>query len=120
MIELAELRKQSNPGDGAALFSAEGLALLRAAMQPPHPWNDEKIDSSPTLRLALRRICSEGRQSDARPEQFLVALKSVLQSAPAMRRLAPGPERDDYVARIVSLCIKEYYRDVEVLNVATL
>src|SRR5947209_8028918 len=119
MIELGELRKQPNVGAGTTPFSAEGLALLRASLQPPQPWSGEKIESSPTLREALRRICSEARQSDARPEQFLVALKSVLQSAPAMRRLAPGPERDDYVARLVSLCIKEYYRDAEILNGAT-
>jgi hypothetical protein len=30
---------------------------------------------------------------------------------PALQRLTPGPDRDDFVARLVSLCINEYYGD---------
>ena len=116
MMELLKLRTETNAADGSAVFSADGLALLRAALQPPHLWCDDRIEASPTLRVALRRICSDAKSSNARPERFLVAFKSALQSAPAMRGLARGPERDDYLARVVSLCIDEYYRDTKSRN----
>jgi hypothetical protein len=119
MIEVGQLRSETNLAEGAAVFSAEGLALLRAALQPQWQWNDEKLESSPTLRMALRRICWDAKSSNARPERFLVAFKNALQSAPALRRLARGPERDEYIARIVSLCIGEYYRDTTPEEVAT-
>jgi len=111
MTEMGSLRMGARSADDEAVFSAEGLALLRAALQPQWRWDDEKVESSPTVRVALGRICSDARISNARPEQFLIAFKRALHSAPALRRLAPGPERDEYIARIVSLCIHEYYRE---------
>ena len=111
MIEVGQLRYEPSAPEGTAVFSAEGLALLRAALQTQWRWSAETIETSPTLRVALQRICSDAKQGSAPPERFLVAFKSVLQGAPALRRLPAGPERDEYVARIVSICIEEYYRD---------
>ena len=111
MMEMASLRMGASSAEDGVVFSAEGLVLLRAALQSQSRWSDEKVESSPTLRVALRRICSDAKNSNARPEQFLIAFKRALQSAPTLRRLAPGPERDEYTARIVSLCIHEYYRE---------
>jgi hypothetical protein len=120
MIEMDRFRAGATSPENVAVFSAEGLALLRAALQPQWRWSDESLESSPTLRVALRRICNDAKDGKARPEQFLIAFKNALQSAPALRRVTPGPERDEYVARIVSMCIDEYYRDATEHNVATL
>lgn len=114
------LSTEVNATEHGAVFSVEGLALLRAALQPQWQWDDEKLESSPSLRIALRRICSDAKSRNAKPERFLIAFKNALQSAPALRRLPRGPERDAYVARIVSLCIGEYYRDPTAENLATL
>jgi hypothetical protein len=92
----------------APRLTDEGFAVLRSAL--------EKHIASPSpntrsgLRHAIERICLDARRSDWPPESILVALKRALEAIPAVARLARGPERDEFVAPLVSLCIAEYYR----------
>lgn len=89
------------------VLSSEGAAALYAALENRRTTHD--LASSPTARDAVRRICDEAKREHWPPESFLIALKTALAAAPAVRRLPRGPERDEFVGRVVSLCIEEYY-----------
>ncbi|HKW46959.1 MAG TPA: hypothetical protein VJN70_05920 [Gemmatimonadaceae bacterium] len=90
-----------------ARLSEEGLAALRKALDTTLADGDPV--SSPALKHAVQRICIDARRSDLPPERLLVAFKTAMHTLPAVQRLTRGPDRDDFVRRLVSLCIDEYY-----------
>lgn len=61
------------------------------------------------LRCALRRFCDAAQCQQLRPEQVLVALKSMLRAVPEIRNTRKRDSRDDLIARAVTMCIEEYY-----------
>jgi hypothetical protein len=44
------------------------------------------------------------------PEDFLIAFKLALVDAANELGIKPGPERDELLARLVTVCIEELYR----------
>ena len=61
-------------------------------------------------RLILRQICSAPERRVFEPEDFLIAFKLALADAANDVGIPPGPERNDYLSRLVSACIEEFYR----------
>jgi len=45
------------------------------------------------------------------PEDFLIAFKLALSNAANEAGLAPGPERNELLEKMVSACIEEFYRE---------
>jgi hypothetical protein len=88
-------------------LSVERVMALHVALR--NEIADRNPISSPDLREALRQICGEAKLKNWQPEQLLVAFKMALDTVPAVRRIPRGPERHEFVARLVSLCIDEYY-----------
>ena len=107
-----ESAQPANPVDGSARarpqLSEEGVAVLHFALDTAIA--DRDPASSTALRYAVKRICIDARRNEWPPESFLVAFKDALHTLPAVQHLPRGPERDEFVARLVSLCIDEYYR----------
>ncbi len=62
-------------------------------------------------RLVLRQICSAPERKTFEPEDFLIAFKLALVDAANELRIPPGPDRNDYLSRLVSVCIEEFYRN---------
>jgi hypothetical protein len=91
------------------VFSAEGVAALHGALGAEVA--DRDPTTAPRVREALRGLCREAKLKNWPPELLLIAFKAAVDTVPAVRRLARGPERDGFVARLVSICIKEYYGD---------
>ena len=60
------------------------------------------------LRERLRLLCDRANASGLRPEQLLVILKDGWRESPEARRLT-GRRASDVLARVVTLCIHEYY-----------
>jgi hypothetical protein len=89
------------------ILSAEWVALLQTALA--HGTADRNATSSPPLKDALRQLCSEAKLRNWPPEALLIALKTSLNAVPAVQSLTRGPDRDEFVTRVVSLCINEYY-----------
>lgn len=93
------------PGQGTSTLSPERCASVSSAIEH-HLLG--KTDSS-TLRKELRDVCAEARQKGMRAEQLLIAFKVI--SHAAISRAAPRSGKvSDTMARLVSLCIEEYYR----------
>ena len=94
---------------GKPQLSVEAVAVLHGALSDRHAIGDS---ISPALIDALRHVSGEAKRKNWPPEWLLIAFKATLETAPAVRRLTLGPDRDEFVARLVSQCIEEYYRDV--------
>lgn len=65
---------------------------------------------TPELRMALRQICSAPERMAFEPEDFLIAFKLALADAANDAGIPPGPERADFLSRLVSVYIEEFYR----------
>jgi hypothetical protein len=61
-------------------------------------------------RLVLRQICSSPERTRSEPEDFLIAFKLAVVDAANEAGIPPGPERNDFLARLVSAYIEEFYR----------
>jgi hypothetical protein len=66
--------------------------------------------SSHQLQDALLRVASEARDKNILPEQLLIALKDVWHALPEVRNISDTPEQVRFLQRVVTMCIKEYYR----------
>jgi hypothetical protein len=82
------------------------LELLKAVM------SDGVTDKTVTLeqRSLLRQICAAPERNSFEPEDFLIAFKLALVDAANEVGIKPGPERNDFLARLVSVYIEEFYR----------
>ena len=82
------------------------LELLKAVM------SDGVTDKTVTLeqRSLLRQICAAPERISFEPEDFLIAFKLALVDAANEVGIKPGPERNDFLARLVSVYIEEFYR----------
>lgn len=89
-------------------LSAEAVAALHAALESART---HFVPTSPKVMDALRRVCDAAKRENWPPELLLIAFKRALDTAPGIQHLTRGPDRDEVVARLVSLCIVEYYRD---------
>jgi hypothetical protein len=92
-------------------LSTEGVALLHAALEKAT--TSRKPSAATGVKYAVWRICVDARRQEWGPEQLLVAFKSALSTMPAVQRLTRGPDRDEFVARLVSLCVDQYYAGVQ-------
>lgn len=65
---------------------------------------------TPSQRSALRQICSAPERMAFEPEEFLIAFKLALVDAANQVGIRPGPERSDFLSRLVTAYIEEFYR----------
>jgi hypothetical protein len=100
-VEVADVSR------GQCSLSAQAVAALHAALESAHA---DLVPTAPTVIDAVRRVCGEAKKEHWPPELLLIAFKKAVDTAPGVQHLRRGPERDEVVARLVSLCIEEYYR----------
>jgi hypothetical protein len=62
------------------------------------------------LRDALDAMATEARAKSMLPEQLLVVLKDVWYALPAVRAIEDSGAQIRLLQRVVTMCIKEYYR----------
>jgi hypothetical protein len=61
-------------------------------------------------RALIRQICSAPEKLTFAPEDFVIAFKLAITNAANEVGIRPGPERNDLLARMVSICIEEFFR----------
>jgi hypothetical protein len=61
-------------------------------------------------RTVIRAICSAPERHRFEPEDFLIAFKLAIVDAANDVGIPLGPERNDLLARLVSVYIEEFYR----------
>ena len=77
----------------------EGLATCRS-----------KRGLTPEANAAIISLCDGAKHDGWSAEQLLVAVKDACYSSPEISHLTSTSERDAFLAKIVSACIKEYYK----------
>jgi hypothetical protein len=82
------------------------LELLKVVM------SDGVTDRTVTLeqRSVLRQICSAPERLSFEPEDFLIAFKLALVDAANEVGIKPGPDRNDFLSRLVTVYIEEFFR----------
>jgi hypothetical protein len=61
-------------------------------------------------RAIIHQICSSPEKGAFAPEDFVIAFKLALTEAANDVGIRPGPERNDFLALMVSACIEEFFR----------
>jgi hypothetical protein len=61
-------------------------------------------------RAIIHQICSAPEKLTFAPEDFVIAFKLGLTNAANEVGLRPGPDRNDLLARLVTVCIEEFFR----------
>lgn len=102
--------------------SIQGFSLTN---RPPHPALSP--ESITTLReglatcrskrgltleanAAIVTLCASARHDGWTAEQLLMAVKDTCYASPEISHLTSTSERDAFLAKVVSACIKEYFR----------
>jgi hypothetical protein len=60
-------------------------------------------------RAAIRQICSAPERHRFEPEDFLIAFKLAIVDAANDVGMPPGADRNEFLARLVSVYIEEFY-----------
>jgi hypothetical protein len=84
----------------------ETVAAVRAALRA---YLSNAADPS-SLQIALLNMSAEARARSILPEQLLVVLKDVWSALPEVRTMTDASEQVRLMQRVVTMCIKEYYR----------
>jgi hypothetical protein len=63
-----------------------------------------------SLRDALDVMANEAREKKILPEQLLVVLKDIWYTMPEVRSIEDSGAQIRLLQRVVTMCIKEYYR----------
>lgn len=84
----------------------ETVARLRTALSAylAHPGDRNQ------LQAALITLADDARAKSILPEHLLVMLKDVWNGLPAVRGMTDSTEQVTLLQRVVTMCIKEYYR----------
>src|SRR4051812_40054178 len=70
-------------------------------------------------RLVIRRICSSPERWNYAPEDFLIAFKLAIVDAANAGGIPPGPDRADFLAKLVSVYIEEFYQSPNPATIAS-
>ncbi|MEP6508941.1 MAG: hypothetical protein ABJC63_12015 [Gemmatimonadales bacterium] len=66
---------------------------------------------TPEANAAIIALCEEARQDGWTAEQLLMAVKDACYGAPEIAHLTSTSERDAFLAKVISSCIREFYKD---------
>jgi len=71
--------------------------------------SDDVVVSS-EQRAVIRQICSSPERHRFEPEDFLIAFKLAIVDAANEVGIPPSPDRNEFLARLVTIYIEEFYR----------
>lgn len=66
--------------------------------------------SSSSLADGIALLAGEARNKHILPEQLLIVLKALWTSLPEVRAVTDSRQQARLLERVISMCIKEYYR----------
>lgn len=92
----------------AGWLSEETVERARLALS--NYLTDAEGAAAQELRDVLDRMATEARDKQMLPEQLLVILKDIWYGLPAVRAIEDSGAQIRMLQRVVTMCIKEYYR----------
>ena len=102
------------PFEGRSETSRPPQAISSAAMDALRQSlrTDYRADSKlarARVRNAVQLVCADARLKRYTPERLLIDVKDALRVSPEVQQLPRGPERDEFIAGVVTLCIDEFF-----------
>src|SRR5690242_6911884 len=98
---------QSAMPHSAAAISSAAMDALRHSLQGDYR-ADGKLARA-RVRHTVQLVCADARLKRYTPERLLIDVKDALRVLPEVQRLPRGPERDDFISSVVTLCIDEFF-----------
>ncbi|MDO8502408.1 MAG: hypothetical protein Q7S20_11255 [Gemmatimonadaceae bacterium] len=89
------------------MLPADSMARLQTGLATCRPTRR----LTPEARDALMAICGGARRDGWTPEQLLVAVKDACNTSSEISHLTTTSERDAFLAKVITVCIQEFYRD---------
>jgi hypothetical protein len=65
---------------------------------------------TPEANAIVADLCRSAKQAGWSPEQLVVAVKNACNDSPEIREMTTTSERDAFLGRLVTACIKEFFR----------
>ena len=65
---------------------------------------------TPEANAIVADLCKSAKQAGWSPEQLVVAVKNACNDSPEIREMTTTSERDAFLGRLVTACIKEFFR----------
>lgn len=90
-----------------ATIPADALERLRTSLPS---WRARSALPSEATAI-VRELCAGARAAGWTPEQLIVAVKTTCYGSDEVSQLDTTSERDALLARVVTTCIKEYFRE---------
>lgn len=87
-------------------MTPEGLKTLREGLATCRSTRG----LTPEANAAIVAVCEKARQDGWTAEQLLMAVKDACYQSPEIAPLASTSERDTFLAKVVSACIREFYK----------
>jgi hypothetical protein len=100
------LSEGSEPGQHHT-FSPEAMEQLRRGLATCRATRG----LTPEARDAISMLTNAARRDGWTPEQLLVAVKDACYTSTEISHLTTTSERDAFLAKIVTVCIQEFFRD---------
>jgi hypothetical protein len=91
----------------AQAISTVAIEALRQSLR-----SDYRADSKlarARVRNAVQLVCADARLKRYTPERLLIDVKDALRGLPEVQQLPRGPERDELISGVVTLCIDEFF-----------
>ncbi len=66
---------------------------------------------TPQAQASITTLCRYARGARWTPEQLLVAVKDACYTSPEITHMTTTSERDAFLSKIVTACIKEFFRE---------
>jgi hypothetical protein len=86
-------------------LSADHRDLLDKALRGARA----RLVVTPEMRDAIKEICTSREKLAHEHEDSLIAFKLAIVDAATAAEIRPGPERNDLLARLVTIYVEEFY-----------
>jgi hypothetical protein len=106
----SNLEPHEGTGDtsrSAPAISSAAMDALRRSLQGDYR-ADGKLARA-RVRHAVQMVCADARLKRFTPERLLIDVKDALRVLPEVQQMSRGPERDEFISSVVTLCIDEFF-----------
>jgi hypothetical protein len=86
-------------------LSPDHRELLDHALKGAH----KQLVVTPQMRSAIKEICTSREKLAHEHEDSLIAFKLAIVDAATAAKIPPSPERNDLLAKLVTIYIEEFY-----------
>jgi hypothetical protein len=98
--------RQLSIGSERPALSAQAMATLREGLATCR----SKRGLTPEAQAAINSICDTAHTDGWSAEHLLMAVKDACYTSPEIAHLTTTSERDAFLSKIVTACIREFYK----------